>query len=438
MLLEIEQAITDKSRLELDLRWEVKKDNLKKQTEKERAERELQLAKKKKIAVKNRMDSERLAFLERCREFRASCKRTRVAASILVLEGENYDVKDTSDCKEEDLWRRLLNDCSDDEDGDDDDNNNTDDGKNNKKRKLSDPEMKKAEIEEKESRQALIEAECALHAERAKNASAIKRSNTCNQRLCQQRAALQRHRKEVEEIEREIKCSLDVVHENQLQQTMYEYDEKECHGKKQSCQASSSLNGSYSSNFNPPHETSRSTANNPYNQYRTPQTSSGYQQQQQQRSGGGVVTNPYSKQASNRNNNNNNDPYSSSTRANKNMRRQNEGGRMNTAPPYASDMLRGITPPEYEGAVQQRGDQHLHRSRNVRNQRQFGTSVNIGSSLGSSSGMTNELPECMAAFSKQSSSKTTTKDDDDISDVSLSSSESSDEEILSFNIFGKK
>lgn len=431
MLLEIEQAITDKSRLELDLRWEVKKDNLKKQTEKERAERELQLAKKKKIAVKNRMDSERLAFLERCREFRASCKRTRVAASILVLEGENYDVKDAPD-KEEDLWRSLLNDCSDDEDGDDEDNNNTDDGINNKKRKLSDPEMKKAEIEEKESRQALIEAECALHAERAKNASAIKRSNTCNQRLCQQRAALQRHRKEVEEIEREIKRSLDVV-----QQTMYEYDEKECHGKKQSCQASSSLNGSYSSNFNPPHETSRSTAaNNPYNQYRTPQTSSGYQQQQQ-RSGGGVVTNPYSKQASNRNNNN---PYSSntSTRANKNMRRQNEGGRMNTAPPYASDKLRGITPPEYEGAVQQRGDQHLHRSRNVRNQRQFGTSVNIGSSLGSSSGMTNELPECMAAFSKQSSSKTTTKDDDDISDVSLSSSESSDEEILSFNIFGKK
>jgi len=71
--------------------------------------------------------------------------------------------------------------------------------------------------------------------------------------------------------------------------------------------------------------------------------------------------------------------------------------------------------------------------RHVRNQRQFGTSVGVSLE----SGMTDELQECMAAFSNpKSAKKGSGSADDRLSDISSDSSD--DEELLSFNIFGKK
>ena len=102
------------------------------------------------------------------------------------------------------------------EDGEDA-NNDDIERSNKRKRKKDDPEVDLAEKDEKESRLVLIEAECALHVERTKNAGAIKGSNARSLRLTQQRAQLQRHRKEVEELERETQqVKDDVVRENQL------------------------------------------------------------------------------------------------------------------------------------------------------------------------------------------------------------------------------
>ena len=388
--------------------------------------------------------------MERCREFRASIKKTRIEASLLVLDGGiNFGVKDASD-ESTDLWRRLQNDDDDasSESEDEDTNANT----KKRKHKVVDEEMEQVVEHERETRQALIEAEYALHTEKNKNEDAVKKSRDRARRITQQRAQLQRHRKEVEEAELEIQqIKDDIVSSNQLANTY----EKECHRKKQNRQASGNNNGSYSNNFNPPHEASRSSSsanNNPYNQYRTPQTtgtvsssSGGYQQQGSR--GGGGVTNPYNK-AGGRNSN----PYVSNdnSRASINAKNRQSGQQRNNnnknaprgnnnAPQYASDMLHGITP-EY-GSQQQRDrevTQHPHRGRNIRNQRQFGTSVgvSIGDTGDEDETMSDELKECMAAFSNPASStKNTRADGDDISDVS---SESSDEDILSFDIFGKK
>lgn len=61
-------------------------------------------------------------------------------------------------------------------------------------------------------------------------------------------------------------------------------------------------------------------------------------------------------------------------------------------------------------------------SRASRHNRQFGT--NVGVSMDSE--MSKELQECMAAFSNDKNSD----------DLSVSSSSSSDDELLSFNVFG--
>ena len=97
--------------------------------------------------MRKRIDTERIEFLERCREFRASTKRTRVAASILVLDGGgNFDAaKDTTD--DVDLWRRLQDEELSDEE---DDGNSANNGTNKRKLKKSDPEVEQAEDEEKE------------------------------------------------------------------------------------------------------------------------------------------------------------------------------------------------------------------------------------------------------------------------------------------------
>ena len=89
--------------------------------------------------MRKRIDTERIEFLERCREFRESCKRRRVAASILVLDGGgNFDAaKDTTD--EVDLWRRLQ----DEELSDEEDDGNSANNAGTNKRK-SDPEVEQA------------------------------------------------------------------------------------------------------------------------------------------------------------------------------------------------------------------------------------------------------------------------------------------------------
>ena len=163
----------------------VKSELNRKMEEKQRVEGEYRLATKELNDAKRQMDSERLAFLERCREFRSSCKRMRIAATILVLEGG-------LDEAEGDVWRRLKEEDSDE------------DGENGERKKKSDVEMERVMKDEKECREAFIEAECALHAVRSEHDEAVKRCNARNQKLTQQRAQLERHRREVEELEREV------------------------------------------------------------------------------------------------------------------------------------------------------------------------------------------------------------------------------------------
>jgi septal ring factor EnvC (AmiA/AmiB activator) len=158
-----------------------------KRMEKQRVEGEYRLAKRECSDTKRQIDLERLAFLEQCREFRSSCKRMRVAATILVLEG-GFDEKG-----EGDVWRRLKEDVDLDEEGE-----------NVKGRKKVDVELERVIKDEKECREAFIEAECALHAARSEHKEAVQRCDGRNQKLAQQRAQLERHRKEVLELEREV------------------------------------------------------------------------------------------------------------------------------------------------------------------------------------------------------------------------------------------
>ena len=168
-VVETEHANAEKLRLETTLK-EAKDARADKLAEEERTRRENRVAKSQLNGVRKRIDDERHSFLERCREFRQSCKRMRVAASILVLDGGgNFDAKDASD--DVDLWRRLQDECFSDED---EESGESDNGK--RKHKKSDPEVEEAEREEKESREALIEAECALNSVSAKNDDATKTS----------------------------------------------------------------------------------------------------------------------------------------------------------------------------------------------------------------------------------------------------------------------
>lgn len=194
---------------------------------KERVEREYRFAKHDFNETRRRIDDERLAFLERCREFRSSCKRMRVAATILVLDGgAAFDVK--GDLSETDVWRRLQDDdvSSDEEDGIDAENtSSTTIRKGNKKK--TDMELEQGLKDEKESREAFIEAECALHAARSEHEEAVKRCNARNQKLTQQRAQLERHRKEVEDLERDIGAVNDeIVKANQESKS---YENGKCH-----------------------------------------------------------------------------------------------------------------------------------------------------------------------------------------------------------------
>ena len=219
LLAETDRAANDKTKLEMELKA-AKECHRGKVGEMEGVKREHRIAKSVYDGVRRRIDDERSAFLDRCIEFRSAVKRLRVASSIFVLDGAGVgnlgEVDDTGNNKGGDLWRRLQDD---DEFSSDVDDEGRDDGNGHrsKRKKETDPEIEEAEREERESRQALIEVECALHDERARIDEAAKLSNARNQRLTQQRAQLQRHRKEVEEMEREIQLVKDdIVKENQL------------------------------------------------------------------------------------------------------------------------------------------------------------------------------------------------------------------------------
>ncbi|KAL9189081.1 hypothetical protein ACHAXT_011571 [Thalassiosira profunda] len=419
MLAETEAANAEKAKLETDLK--AAKDTFKaKATEREGVERAHRLAKKQHAAMRARIDDERNAFLERGREFRASCKRTRVAASLLVLDGGcgPFDAKDNA-ADDSELWRRLQEEDFSDDEGEE--------GATTRKR--PDPEMEQVEREEKEAREDLIEAECALDSIRKQNADAIKRSNDRSSKLTQQRAQLTRHRKEVEELEREIQgVKDDIVEQNQLANAF----EKNVHQRKQrEANASAARNsGSYASSFNPPHEARSGTSrgsHNPYSNYRTPQTTgtNGGNQQRPR-----AVTNPYNKQ----NTSTSRTPIayrqsrSAPTPPRASNRGQNSSATNNASQQYGSDA--------YGSGQEQR---NVSRSKNFRNQRQFGTSVGVSLD----DGMTDELRECMSSFAPAESASATTgsgrKAAAAADDVSMSSASSdSDDDLLSFNIFSKK
>ena len=169
--------------------------------DKRRVEGEHRLAQREFNDAKRQIESERMAFLERCREFRSSCKRMKVAATILVLDGGGGGLDEGA--SGEDVWRKLREDYDSDDEGSvggDDSNKHTSLGR----KKKVDVELEKAITEEKENREAFIEAECALHTARSELDEAVHKCNARNQKLTQQRAQLERHRREVEELEREI------------------------------------------------------------------------------------------------------------------------------------------------------------------------------------------------------------------------------------------
>ena len=97
--------------------------------------------------------------------------------------------------------------------------------------------------------------------------------------------------------------------------------------------------------------------------------------------------------------------------------------------------MNGITPEFRQGQRNRETTQYPHHGGYVRNQRQFGTSVGVSLD----SGVMDE-PRTSAATSYSQHQSSTERylannTEDGLSDVS---STSSDEDILSFNIFGKK
>ncbi|KAL7485229.1 hypothetical protein ACHAW6_010819 [Cyclotella cf. meneghiniana] len=353
---------------------------------KERVEREYRFAKHDFNETRRRIDDERLAFLERCREFRSSCKRMRVAATILVLDGgAAFDVK--GDLSETDVWRRLQDDdvSSDEEDGIDAENTSSTTIRKGDKKK-TDMELEQGLKDEKESREAFIEAECALHAARSEHEEAVKRCNARNQKLIQQRAQLERHRKEVEDLERDIGAVNDeIVKANQESKTWKTRN--------------ASNSGSYSCHFNPPPEynhTALHKANNPPNA---------------ESLNSSVVSNPYKSKPSN--------PYQSRPMVNHGA--HTARANTSTSHQYASEVLKNS------------GQQNQNRTwSSIRNQRQFGTAIDLSADYSGSQWA--ETVEPGRKILESSNAQVFAS----VDDLSVSSSISSDDDIISFDVFGKK
>ncbi len=222
MILQTNDANTDASKLKAELEKHTA-EHREKGAEKTRVEREKKMAKCVYNDTKSLIEDERTAFLERCREFRASCRKIRSAASILVLDGggETFDARDAAD--EIDLWRKLQ-----EEDLSDDDADVSSANARKREHKKIDSELEQAEKEEKESRQNHIEAECGLDRTRSEHETATKMCSSRRLKLTQQRHALERHRKKVSELEREIAVAKDeVVEANQMANT-FEKGEQLC------------------------------------------------------------------------------------------------------------------------------------------------------------------------------------------------------------------
>lgn len=200
----------------------------------------------------------------------------------------------------------------------------------------------------------------------------------------------------------------------------FNVDAIECNRRKQDRNSNAAgVPRSYSTNFHTPIQQSTSSS------------SSGYQPR--------AVTNPYSKSSTNVSSNNNT--------SNNNQRggtKSNEDNAANLALPYASDMMMQGMGTTYVTDRETSSSQHPHRGGRVRNQRQFGTSIGVSSSLVGLSGggmMTDDLRRCMTAFTPgfsqpPSGSLNACNTDNDGSDNSSTSSD--DDALLSFDIFQKK
>ena len=180
----------------------------------------------------------------------------------------------------------------------------------------------------------------------------------------------------------------------------------ECQRRKQ--MRSANVNASYINNFNP--DPQESGISNPYR--RNPQTTNSV-----------PISNPYNRAITP-------NATSNSSTTNNHYRSRNGNGGASSSHRYASDLMNEVTPHPYGniGSTQRNSNKTTQgqggSSRPSRHNRQFGTNIGVSTD----SEMTDELRECMAAFSTDRNSD----------DLSVSSSSSSDDEILSFNIFGKK
>ena len=416
--------------------------------EKDKAQRGNDQARKEHDALRRRIDEERVAFLDRCREFRAECKRMRVAASLLVLDGGcQFEAKDASD--EADLWRRLQDEdfsSDDEEEGEGGDETGTrpifSTTSKKRKKKRADPEMEKAIQDEKESRDALIQAECEIHSVREKHAKLTKESEERLVLLERQRAQLARHRKEVEDLEREVKnAKEDVAQANQAASAY----EKEFNRRKNMHNPYSSSGGSNTNaRSNGGQHTAPANRNtSSVNQYQH-QNVSGRQHQGAGDGRSNNVSNPYS---NSRRSANTRYDYGSSTN---NSRANQQQSRY--APPthrYASEMITPDASQRHQWNSQQ--NSRGGRAYSHRNQRQFGTAVGVDASLNEEGdeGVSQSMRNCMAAFSASSqgqvpnglggeqqrreSARTSANYDAGSDDEA--SSVSSGEEMLEFNIF---
>jgi len=406
--------------------------------EQERAQRENDQVRKEHEALRRRIDEDRVAFLDRCREFRSECKRMRVAASLLVLDGGcQFEARDASD--EVDLWRRLQEEdfSSGEEEGEEGDETAArpvSAATSKKRKKREDPEMEKAIQDEKDSRDAVTEAECHIHSVREKHAKLTKESEERRIQLERQRAQLARHRREVEDLEREVKNAKDdVVQANQAANAY----EKEFNRRKNSNNTDARSSGS----------ADRNTASRNRCQQ---QNASGRQHHSVGNDRSNNVSNPY-----NNSRRSANTRYDYGSSRNNSRAGQQQQGRY--APPthrFASEM---ITPDASQRHQWNSGGQRQQNSRggraySQRNQRQFGTAVGVDASLNEEEdeGVSQSMRNCMAAFSASSqgqvpnglggaqqrreSAQTSTSNDTGSDDEA---SVSSGEEMLEFSIFSK-
>lgn len=190
-------------------------------------------------------------------------------------------------------------------------------------------------------------------------------------------------------------------------------DAIECNRRKQDCDSNAAgASRSYNTNFQTPV------------QQNTSSSSSGYQPR--------AVTNPYSKSSNNASSNNNN-TSSNIQRGCINTEFWNDDSTANVV------LMQGIGT-TYVTDRETSSKQHPHRGGRVRNQRQFGTSIGVSSSLvGPSDGgmMTDDLRRCMTAFTPGFTQPSNAPNTDK-NDGSDSSTSSDDDALLSFDIFQKK